>query len=186
MHVRRQPVEEESNHPVDVIGVYEVVVVENYGQVAREVGELVEKGARQYSDCRRRSWRMQGGENTLPDPLLDGLEGSHQVGEKTRGVVVTLVERQPSDRSLINRAIFQPLDQQRGLAEARRSGDQRQLAIGLSLEPLGQPRACDQVRTDLGGSQLGRHERVGSKWHLELTSGAYFTSDRPLLTIPGD
>jgi hypothetical protein len=35
-------------------------------------------------------------------------------------------------------------------------------------------------------SQLGGHKRVGSKWHLELTSGAYSTSDRALLAIPGD
>jgi hypothetical protein len=66
-----------------------VVVVENYGHVARIVGELVQKGARQRPDRRRRSWS----ENPLPNPLLDGLEGYHQVGEKTRGVAVALVER---------------------------------------------------------------------------------------------
>jgi hypothetical protein len=86
-------VEQERTDPVDLIGVYELVVVENYGHVARIIGELVQKGARQRPDRRRRSWSTQRGENPFPHPLLDGLEGCHQVGEKTRGVVVTLVER---------------------------------------------------------------------------------------------
>jgi Sigma-70 region 2 len=44
-----------------------------------------------------------------PHPLLDGLEGCHQVGEKTRGVVVALVEREPSDGLVPTLAAIQPL-----------------------------------------------------------------------------
>jgi hypothetical protein len=61
-----------------------VVVVENYGQFARDVGELVEKRACQRPD-RRRSRRTERGENPLPESVFDRPERGHQVERKRAG-----------------------------------------------------------------------------------------------------
>src|SRR5215204_3081204 len=113
MYVGRQPLQQERNDPMDLIGVDEMVVIENYGQVVREVGELVDKGACQPFNGRR-SWRTQRGENTLPDLLLDSLERGHQVGEKACRVVVCFVERNLGDTLFVRPG---------GAERCRRDGD---------------------------------------------------------------
>ena len=53
-----------------------------------------------------------------------------------------------------------PLAQQRGLAEARRGGDQRQLARHTLIQSFGQAWARDQFRADAGNVEFG-----GQQWH---------------------
>src|SRR5918994_2751700 len=136
--------EQESDDPVDGFGVDRMVVVENEGKLSGQGSELVDKGGRYSLDAR---WlrRTQRGENALANPPLDEPKCGHQIGEEAGGVIVSLVQREPGDGRLAARPLPQPLDEQGSLAEARRGGDQRQLASHLSLEPCGQPRARDQV-----------------------------------------
>ena len=88
------------------------------------------------------------------------------VFERVHLLRISFVQQHPGDGLVAVLVALQPLEEQGGLAEARRSGDQRQLAPGLSLKSGGQLRTRDQLRTRLGGPQLGGHERVGDKWHL--------------------
>src|SRR5919112_699000 len=113
--------------------------------------------ARSLARGRGGSTRAQRGQDSLAEALpRRPPERSDEIGEEPDGIVVSLVEREPGYGPSL--AALEPLEEQRGLAEAGRGGDQGQPASRLPLEPLGEARTRDQLRAGLGWPQLGRHE----------------------------
>src|SRR3712207_3579517 len=177
LHVGRKIIEQERDDAVDGFGIDQVVVVEDYEQLVRNASYLVDQGSRQRFD----TWwfrRMQRRENTLPDPLLDRSQCGYEISQEPRRVVVSLVKRYPGHGPLAAHPALRPFDEQGGLAEARRGGEERQPAPRITVQALGQAWSRDQPRARLGGTQLGRYERVGRKAHLlaHLRCPFYFLS----------
>src|SRR5215213_5031708 len=148
---------------MDALGIDPVVVVEDHSDLSREIGDFVDKNT-QHRLHPRWLWRAEHGQDTFAEALPYGSpKRSNEVREEPDRIVVSFIQRHPGDGLVTSLAVLQPLDEQSGLSEASRSGDQGQLATGFSLESGGQPRARDQLRARLGVSQLGRYERVGDK-----------------------
>jgi hypothetical protein len=136
-----------------------VVVIEDHGDLAREIGEFVDEGT-EHRLHPRRLGRAKRGEDTFAEVLPSSYgppERGDEIREEPDRIVVSFVQRHPGDGAPAESAAYSPLAQEGGLTETCGSRDQRQLATGLSLESGSQPRPRDQLRARLGGSQLGGH-----------------------------
>src|SRR5215213_3786269 len=164
--VLREVFQQERDDPVDGLGIDQIIVVENYGDLSREIGHLIDESTRQRLQPRGLR-RPKRGQYTLPEFLIDAPpERGHEIREKAGRVVIPLVQGEPDDRTFSLLAAFQPLVQQRGLAETGGGGDERQLATRISHQGLDQARTRHHLRACLRGVQLGRYERLRRKRHL--------------------
>ena len=112
---------------------------------------------------------MQGLEDCGVDLEADAMEGSHQVRQETRQVVVAVVEGEPPDSGVCPALIKvgEPVAEQSGLAEPGRCGHQGEpvARIESGVELLGKSRARDELRAPSRREQLGskhrsRHPRI--------------------------
>jgi hypothetical protein len=109
-----------------------VVVVEDEDEIVRDGVNLVEQ------ICQDRfGRRLLGGSEYTQRPLSDirsdRLQGSDEVRQKARGVVVPFVQRQPGGRSL---ATGDPFAEESGFTEAGGGGDEAQSAVQALVQAL--------------------------------------------------
>jgi len=141
---------------VDGSFLYHVVVVEDEREVVRERGDLVDQH-RQDRLGGGRVGRVERGQNFLPNPFPQPLQGGYEVGQKTGGMVVPFVQRNPGDRQL---ALQAPFAEHGGLAETGRRRDEGQLALYPLVQLLGQAPTYHQVGAEGWDAKLGRQERI--------------------------
>src|SRR5574342_75586 len=79
-----------------------------------------------------------------------------QVGDESLRVTIKGVEREPANRHLY---VMRQIDQQRGLAIARRSGEEQEFVIEQCLEMLQQTGAREQLPAALRNNDLGLTDR---------------------------
>ena len=94
------------------------------------------------------------------------LQSSNEISPKAGRIVVPLIQREPGDGTL---AAVDPFAQQRGLAEACRGGDEGELAVQASVQPLEQARARDEVGSGWRNIELGLQQGGG---HSSLYTNA--------------
>jgi hypothetical protein len=105
------------------------MIVKHKDHLGEDGGDLV----KQRGQHRLNRWRMKlrsvkRGQRALPNTAFSGLQRCNQVCQKTGRVVVPFVQRELGDRNGPGRSAHRsdPFAQQRGLAKAGRSGDERQ------------------------------------------------------------
>ena len=103
-----------------------MVIVQNKYVMRPEIrdGDFIEQG------CQNRfNWWWLGRSDRIQDPCpsvgRNRLQRRDQVGQKARRVAISLVQRQPGNRSL---AIGDPFADERGLAKTGRGRDKGQFA----------------------------------------------------------
>ena len=90
-----------------------MVVVKNEEKIVRDGGDFIEQGGQNRFD----GWRLRGLEHPqhpCSDIRRNRLQGSDEVNQKTVGVVIPFIQRQPSNRSL---ATGDPFADQRGFTK---------------------------------------------------------------------
>jgi len=150
---------QEEGHPVaDIIGVGQVVVVEDQPDVARCCGELVEQ--RREHKIGRHGGGPDEFQRTRADAGNRRLERGHDVCPEPRGLVVRWVQRHPCHGTVLSGCLVQPLSEERRFAEPRRGGKQRQPRGGSATQTVKEPRACHQTRSNLRDVQLRCNQRT--------------------------
>ena len=140
MQLRGYVVEQKGHHLVDCGQRDGVIVVEDEHKPAVKRSDIVD-------ECRDQRLYGRGLKGLeahlarLSQADIDLLQSSDDVREKAGQIVVSLVERNPSDAHT-RLAASDPLAEQRGLAKTGRSGDEGQL--GTQAQPIIQP--FDQTR----------------------------------------
>ena len=140
VQLRREVVEQEGHRVVDLARLDDVVVVEDQHDVPVDGAEVVEEGGEHRLHGQRLRC-LEELEGAGAHRRSEGPEPGDDVGPEVRRVVVAGVQRQP--RRGARRppaAVGQPLREQRGLAEARRGGDEHELGAGPAVQTLPQPR----------------------------------------------
>jgi hypothetical protein len=122
VHLRREVLEQEGHAGPEFGAVDEVVVVQHQVDVVRDGAELVDHRGQDSLD--RWLARLQERKRTGADAWSHRLQGRDHGGPERGGLAVALLQGQPRHRPL--RAGGQPLSQQRRLAEAGRSRDERE------------------------------------------------------------
>ena len=162
VHARGQVLEQERNRLVHLLGVDQVVVVENQQQLilAGRGGQLVDQRRHQPLErcwCRRAQQRAHPLGDARPRPV----QRRDCVPPKPRRVIVTSVQRQPGHRPV---APPGPAGQQGRLAEPGRGAHQDQPPYQPLIERLHQPRAGHKARLQ------ARHVQLGGQQHIPLRS----------------
>ena len=112
---------------------------------------------------------VQGLEDCRIDVEANALEGSHQVGQEARQVVVAVVEGEPPDSGacLALIKVGEPVADHSGLPEPSRCGHQSKTVARIEggVELLGKSGARDKLRApgrrkQLGSEHLSRHPRI--------------------------
>ena len=133
-------------------GVDDVVVVENEEHVVRLERQFVDHLAdqtieRSRSGCTEERCEFRG------DPRPHPVERGDNVAPEPDRIVLSCVERHPPNFAS---ARLTPVGQQRGLSEAGRRADQRQLARPVPVEVVHETRARHKTRPRRRQVQLGR------------------------------
>ena len=94
VHLWRLVFDEEGQGLIDRSGIERMVVIEHEDERIRDGGDVVEQGCQQRVAGR---WlrRLQRSQRPCADTRRNGLQGSDEVGQKARGVVIAGIERQP-------------------------------------------------------------------------------------------
>ena len=155
--LRRQVLQEERHRRVDLDGLDEVVVVEHQDQVLRRRLEVVDQ--RGHDDVQRHAGRLQECCRLGAQVGRGGLQGGDDVGPEPHGFVVPRVEGEPRGGG----SVGEPFGDQRRLAEARRSGDQRERALPAALRRVAEARPGDQRPAPAWRVELGREKRTAGR-----------------------
>src|ERR671916_2120492 len=152
VHPWRQVLEQKDEGIVNRSGVNNVVVIEDQDEIVRDGGGLVEQGS-QKRFGRRRLRGPEHTQDTFSYIRGNGLQGSDEVSQEARGVVIPLVQRQPRGWSLDT---GDPFANQRGFTRACGGRDEGEFAVQTLVKPLGQAGAGNDSRLrewciELGG-----------------------------------
>ena len=181
---RRQVLEEEGELIIDFGGAGRVVVVEHEKDIPCRAVDLVDQVGEDRLG-RRRLGRMEGGHRVGPAARLDAVQRGRKVEEKTGGVVVSLVQREPggAKTGIPPRALVDPGTEQRGLPEAGRGGDEGERSPPVPAQALDQAGAEDCVRPGRRHEQLRGQD--GREHRLSILHRGRPDSPRPGSLSPG-
>jgi hypothetical protein len=156
LQARWQVLEQELERAVHLVGLDQVVVVQDQHHPVRLGGQLVDQGAHQALERRRRRRPEQRGD--LPGHArTHPVQGGDHVPPEPRRVVVALVQRQPADRSP---TLPCPVAQQGRLAEPGGRAHQHQLPGRRRLQSVQQAPAGHEPRLQARQMQLGGHQPI--------------------------
>ena len=191
VHRWRQVREQEGEGVVDRFGIDHMVVVEDKDEIVRQGGDLVEQGGQDRCGRQRRRG-VEHSHHPRPDLRRDRLQGSDEVGEEARRVVIPVVQREPGGRAV---APGDPCADEGGLAEAGGGGDEGQGAVQPLVEPREQAGAADKVRPgrgeiEFGGEQWRRHRPTsassGTRSFITQAHASYPDCSSPFIGIIPD
>ena len=93
VHVGRQVLEQESDYLVDALGIDHVVVIENYADLSRKIGEFIDEGAKHRFHPRRLG-RAKRGKDTFAELLPYGPpKRSNEIRQEPDRIVVSFIQR---------------------------------------------------------------------------------------------
>ena len=130
-----------------------MVVVKHEHQVVGKGVELVEERAEHGFE--RDLGRLDEVQGSGAHGRRDRLQCGDHVCPESRWIVVALVQRQPCSQALGPRSGCQPDSQERGLAEARRCGDERQPRVDATAQTIAEPWTRDGGAPPPGDVELG-------------------------------
>ena len=164
MHLRRQMLEEERERVVNRRRVNQMIIVQRQHKILRNDGKLIEQDSENRVG-RGRLRRLKQCQNAIANlrkffSIACGkrLQCRDEIREKTRGVAVTLIEREPRNRRAL---LITPFTHQRRFAKTGGRGDQRQLAMQRLVEPRAQARTNDNLRARRRDEKFGCQNRRG-------------------------
>src|SRR6266536_4275498 len=131
-----------------------MIIIQHQEQVFRHIGQIVaeqsDQGIKGWKSCRLE----QAGRG--PESIgEDALQGSRERAHKDCQIVVVLIEGEPG-RGAIDR--LYPRDQQCGLAKARRSTHQRDLAAKPGVQALEEAGSGDQIAAYTWSIEFGLYQ----------------------------
>ena len=157
--LRWEVLEQERDRVVDLGRVDHVVVVEHQDDVLRSSLEIVDHVAT--TDSRDAPGRCRRASAVFAQVGGDGRERSSHVGPELLGVVVAHVEGQPGGGVIVG----EPVGDQRGLAEASRSRDQRQSTRSAPGGEIAESRSSHEGAASTRWVQLrGEQHDPLSRW----------------------
>ena len=115
-----------------------MVVVQYEDEMVRDGGDFIEQGCQNRFDWR---WLrgLERSQHSCANICRNRLQSSDEVSQKTGGVIIPFIQRQPGDRPP---ATGDPFADQRGFAKAGGSRDEGQFTAAETLvQPLDQARA---------------------------------------------
>jgi hypothetical protein len=138
--------QQQAQQLVDGLRADDVIIVQHQDELALEFVQLIDQAS---GDHANRGEADAGQKCACLRQCVgkEGLQGGQEVGQEDAGVVVDLVQRNPSVGEV---ARLQPGAQQGALAKAGRRGDQDQRAIQAVIQRFFQAWAMNQI---------GRHAR---------------------------
>ena len=158
MELWRRVVEEELEPLVDLGAFDDVVVVDHEQRRVRDLGKGVQK--RREDRFNRNGVRVEQRARHVADRRRPFKRGGH-VGPERAHLVVSWIQRHPGGRPSMACGGCEPLRDDRGLAEARRRRNNRQLGPRAALEEFGEARPRHDAWTWLGSVELGLKQLAG-------------------------
>ena len=150
MKLWREMAQQVSHVVVDRRRLDDVVLVEDQGDVVRQVLDLVYQGGRQ-STARHDARRVQKRKDSVTDANSGAVERRDHLAPETGWIVVVWIEREPCDRPLRSSG---PLGNQGRLAESGWRTNQHQLARHAAVERCGQAGSGEPLGTGARHAQL--------------------------------
>ncbi len=139
VHLWRQMLEQEGKGIVNRFGINNVVIVKDEDKIVRDGGDFIEQ-SRQNRFGWRRLRGLEHAQHAFSNIRRNRLQSSNEVSQKTCGVIIPFVQRQPGYRSP---ATSDPFADQRGFTKAGGGRDEGQFTVQPLVQPLDQAGAED-------------------------------------------